>query len=67
MKEHKEFSEHSAAIAYNGAGVRDKVPGSPSNSIAVEREHTIHTFGYNTKDPVAIHNAHVAREERNGR
>lgn len=62
-----EFAKPSGPIASNGGGV-SKVPGSPSNSIAIDEASDTHisTFGYNTKDPAATIHRHI-REERYGR
>lgn len=59
--EGREFPE-SPAIGENGGGAGGHVPGSPSNSIAIDKPCVVGTFDYNAKDSAATLDKHVARE-----
>lgn len=56
-----EFHEDSV-LGKSGGGADGHVPGSPSNSVAIDRPCKIGTFGYNTKDSQGTLEKHVARE-----
>jgi hypothetical protein len=61
-----EFAKSPVVIGANGGGAGGHVEGSPSDSIAIDSECPIATFGYNSKDPMSIRHKHQ-REEHNGR
>lgn len=64
-KETKEFHEDSV-LGKSGGGSDSHVPGSPSNSIAIDSPCHIGTFDYNTKDSQATLDKHVTHDRNRG-